>query len=59
MIVLLLVLLIVISIILIAQPNKTQKLAGKIILGIILVPILGFILLFATCLVMMGVSNIH
>lgn len=50
--------LIVLSIILIAQPSKSAKIAGKIMLGIILVPIIGFILLFATCLVIVGAGSI-
>ena len=59
MISLLIIVLIVSSIILIAQKDKRLKIAGKILLIITLIPFIGIILLFGTCLVMLGVANFH
>ena len=52
------VILFILSIYFILQPNKTLKTAGKIMLGIILVPVIGFILLFVTCLAVIGGASL-
>ncbi len=59
MISLLIIVLIVSSIILIAQKDKRLKIAGKILLIITLIPFIGIILLFGTCLVILGIGSFH
>lgn len=52
------VILIIVAVFLMFQEDKRYKLAGKIILGIVILPIIVVILFFLTCFVMLAGGNI-
>jgi hypothetical protein len=56
LVLLIFILLITCSVALIRSENRTERILGKVVIGIILAPIVILILLYLTCLVLINVG---